>query len=156
VSAPIRLHRDGIGAVLTTITGASAGLFAAGYLWPRRNLADTSLKYPFWSLDTTRALPPDNLEEAGVTGADEVRVRTRILIFDRYLDTQTQYDDFVTLHECALTALRADANLQLGQLANGCALNRIVENSITFLTTGTPPLMVGTIVCEAQYFVPRT
>ncbi len=152
----IRLHRDGIAAVLATITGASAGSFAVGYKWPRRNLADATLKYPFWSLDTTRSLPPDDQEEAGATGMTAVRVRTRILAFDRYLDTQVSYDDFVTLHERALTALRADANLQLGQLASGCTLNRIVENNITFLTTGTPALMVGTIVCEATYLIPRT
>lgn len=153
---PIRLHRDGIAAVLATLTAASSGSFAGGYQWPRRNLTDPMLKYPFWSLDTTRALPPDNQEEAGATGLDAIRVRTRILSFDRYLDTQVSYDDFVTLHERALTALRADANLQLGQLESGCTLNRVVENNITFLTTGTPALMVSTIVCEATYFIPRT
>lgn len=153
---PITLHRNGIATALAPLTGAGAGKFAAGYQWPRRNLADTTLKYPFWSLDATKTQPAEDPLIVGAAGENLVRATTRILAFDRFEDSQARYDAFVALVEAALTALRADGSLQLGQASQGCILNRIVESSVTFLTTSTPALIVGTIVCQADYMVPRT
>lgn len=152
----LKLHRDGIAAILTTLTGVGAGKFAAGYKWPRRNLADPALKYPFWTLDSTITQQPEDYEEVGMGGHNLVPVTTKIQAFDRWADNEADYDAFVALHEAALTALRADANMRLGQDEDGCSLNRIVSNSITFAPNGTIPLIVSTIVCRADYHVLRT
>lgn len=144
------LHRNGLATVLATVKGTGVGKLADVFKWPRRNMADTTLTWPFATLDKTEGKPED-YSTAGQGGINGVFVLTRIRIFDKYAADETQYAAFTTLVDAVLTALRKDSNLRLGQQDQGCTLNKIVGYSIEPVTDNTPQLLVANIDCLGTY-----
>lgn len=149
------LHRTGLATVLASVTGTGSGKLKATYKWPRRDLADASLAYPFATLDRTDGKPED-YSTVGQGGINGERVATRIRIFDTYAATEAQYDAFVALVDTVLTALRKDSNIRLGQQDQGCTGNWIIGYSIEPVVSSTPQLLVATIDCQGTYRTSRT
>lgn len=152
----ISLHRSGLSTVLTAITGSGSTKLAQGYAWPRRDLADASLQFPFWTLDVSQAGSGEQPTSAGVGGQNTQTIITRILLFDTYAQTDAQYAQFLTIVDTVLAELRKDANLRLGQGDLGCVWNKVVRYSTTFNTDSTPALLVATIECQGVYVLNRT
>lgn len=151
----VSLHRTGLSTVLTSVTGTGTSKLAAVFKWPRRDLADTTLKFPFASIDRSEGRPED-YSTVGQGGINGERIKTRIRIFDHYAATEAQYDAFCALVDAVLTALRKDTNIRLGQQDQGCTGNWIAGWSIEPVTDSTPPLLVGIIDCEGTYRTTRT
>lgn len=151
----IKLHRSGLATVLASVTGSGTGKLSRVYAWPHRNLADATVTYPFATIDASEA-KPEEYGTGGTGGINTESILTRILVIDKYSDTQAQWDAFVDVYEAVLTALRKDTNLRLGQEASNCTWNRIVRERVEPRADGTPPLIVGTIDCIANYKVTRT
>jgi hypothetical protein len=149
------LHRNGLATVLASVTGTGASKLKAVYKWPRRNMADAALAYPFATIDKSEGKPED-YSTVGQGGINGEYILTRIRIFDTYAADETQYAAFTALVDAALTALRKDSNLRLGQQDQGCTLNKIVGYSIEPQVSNTPPVLVGIIDCLGTYRTTRT
>lgn len=150
-------HRDGIASVLTTLTApTTAGKFAVGFKYPRRNFADKTLTWPFWTLQSS-ACPPDRFSTAGEHGENEETVITRLQCYGQHVDGLATYDAFLTLFGTVLTEFRKDSNIRLSQEANAepCLDNSIMTHQVTFPQSKTAQLILGTIDFQGKYIVFR-
>lgn len=152
----LTLHRDGIAAIMQTLTEGEGAIFAAGFEWDHRQFADDSTAYPFWSLAVSIGGSEDPLTSGGAGGLNDEYVTTRLLLIDKYTDTKERYTAFLALADATLTALRADANINLGQSADGCMSNRVRSKKLSFVPQHAPPLIVYTIDLLGRYLVERT
>lgn len=152
----ISLHRSGLASVLTAITGSGANKLAAGFAWPRRDMADTTLAYPFWTLEGSQAGSGEQYTTAGAGGQNTQTVVTRIVLFDKYANTAAQYQAFLGIVDTVLAELRKDANIALGQASSGCVWNKVARYQIGFNLDSTPPLLLCTIECQGLYVLTRT
>lgn len=154
------LHKSGLAAVMTSITGATAGKLAAGYAWGKRDLNDPTLKYPFWTVEPSPDRTIDQLWTAGDGGQNRQVVASRITLFDRYENTLAQEDAFIAVVDAALTALRKGSNISLGQGSQGtnqgCIINRVASVRLTYEFKSDPPLRICLIDCAGEYILPRT
>lgn len=153
---PLSLHRSGIAAVLDTLTAADTpGKLAMGFPYPRRDFADSTLAWPFWTLMTSTC-PPERPDTAGDGGENEATVITRLHIYGQHKDGQASYDAFVTLFESVLTEFRSDSNMRLSQEDGTppCTENIIGQHSVTFPQSA-PHIILGIIDFHAKYIVTR-
>jgi len=152
----LSLHRDGLYTVMNSITGATAGTFAQGYKWGYRDFGNLALKWPFWTVEPATNRSTDQMTVVGAGGLNRQLVTSRVTIFDKFSDTEANETAFVTMVDTALTALRKDANISLGQQSSGCVVNRILSYMLTYDTKSSPPLRIAIIDCQGEYLVQRT
>lgn len=155
------LHKAGIASVLAPITGTGASKFAQGYTWDKRDAGDSALKYPYWTVAPSTNASVEQYDVVGAGGTNTQRVATRITLFDRFesdlhSSAQATEDAFLALVDLALTTLRKDANISLGQRDSGCIVNRVVSYRLSYDLTNAPPLRIAVIECVGDYQLPRT
>lgn len=152
----IPLHRTGIAAILDTLTAADTpGKLAMGFSYPKRDFADSTLAWPFWTLMTSTC-PPERFDTAGDGGQNDETVITRVHIYGQHKDGAASYIAFLTLFSSVLTEFRSDSNMRLGQEEElePCVENIIGTHSVTFPQSA-PHIILGTIDFHAKYIVSR-
>jgi hypothetical protein len=149
------LHRAGLYTVMNAVTGSSANKFAQGFKWGFRDFGLSTLTYPFWTVEPATGRSVEQYATVGEGGLNRQLIVSRIYIFDKYSNTQVNEDTFVALVDVALTELRKDANINLGQQGS-CIINRILSYQLSYDVKSSPPLRIAMIDCQGEYLVNRT
>lgn len=134
--------RDGIYALMQTITGASSGFYKVGYRFDKRDITDAAGQgYPFYtvspSFDKNRAT-----YRGTVNNWEKYTIVVRV--FALYEPTEASETAFLTLLDRTLTTLEDNDNITLNGTVSHCLVEDIRPG---YNDAAQPTLRIAEIDC---------